>query len=82
MTPELIIQLDEMQKTKNRGLGVETIRGIIFYLKKGDIEKAKVVWSWDGDKIRQYPDLWDFLITHLGCRTHGIINCDKTFCQY
>ena len=54
-------ELDLLQKDKNQGRGVSCAKDIINHLKRGDIKSAKSVASWDHDKIREYPDIEDFL---------------------
>jgi len=81
MEKELIDKLDELQTSKNEGRGISCVQDIVHYLCKGNIKEAKAIWSWDGDKIRQYSDVDLFLIENLGCRTHGRINCEDERCK-
>lgn len=54
-------ELDLLQKDKNNGRGVACVKDIMGFLKRGDVKSAKAIASWDHDKIRNYPDIEDFL---------------------
>lgn len=49
--------LFDLQDTKNNGLGVNCVRTICVYLRRGDIRSAANVAVNEGDKIRSYPDI-------------------------
>ena len=54
-------ELDLLQKDKNQGKGLVLIKDIINCIRRGDINSAKAIASWDHDKIDSYPDIEDFL---------------------
>lgn len=82
MKSKLIDQLETLESSKNDGRGISFVKEVIMHLRNGNIEKAKVVWSWDGDKVEtENRDVRDFLIKHLGCRLHGKIGCQKWLCK-
>lgn len=53
--------LDEMQNRLNPKMGISFVRGIIFYLRRGDLKSAKAIAYNDFDKSRQYKGLSDYL---------------------
>lgn len=54
---DLANRLDELQKTKNNGLGVSCVRGVISYLRRGDFIAAQAWARTDHDKLDNYPDI-------------------------
>lgn len=54
---EKIEELNKLQQSKNNGRGVNCIKDIIFYLKRGENDVAEAVCRNEGDKIESYPDL-------------------------
>ena len=76
-----INELDQLQQKYNDGRGISHIRHIITYLKRGDIESAKIIYQTEGDKNSQYPELEEWLWKEFGCRLHLVINCKNSFCQ-
>jgi hypothetical protein len=50
-------KLDELQVSKNDGRGVSCVRGIIFELRRGNVDSAKAICNNEGDKLRNYPDI-------------------------
>ena len=58
---EIAENLDLLQKDKNDGGGMTCVRDIIAFLKMGDIKNAKGIAMWDHDKIRNHPDIEEFL---------------------
>jgi hypothetical protein len=81
ITNEQIETLNALQAKQNDGRGVECVRHIVLYLKRNDERSAKAVWSLDGDKIRQYPELEKYIIELFGCRTHFVHNCQNWLCK-
>ena len=77
-----ILKLEKMESKANNGAGITCVKNIIFFIKKGELDKAKSKFSWDGDKVTQYPEINLYLINNLGCRTHGIVNCENELCIY
>ena len=76
-----INELDSLQSKENDGRGVSCIRSIIFYLRQNDDDSAKKVYQSEGDKIRQYPVIQEWLIQNFGCRSHLKLNCDNWLCK-
>lgn len=60
--------LDSLQARQNNGRGVTCVRSIVHYLRNNDFDSAKAVWSNDGDKIRQYPEVEVYCISIFGKR--------------
>jgi len=73
--------LDALQATKNEGRGVSCVRVIVMYLRQGNIKSAMTVRKIEGDKTWSYEDIESYLNKTFGCRTHGIINCQKWLCK-
>jgi hypothetical protein len=71
--------IEEMNELYRIGEKNETVRIIEYCL-----EKAMVYWQRDGDKIPSYGEgekAKRIIYGILGCRTHGIINCQMRFCK-
>jgi hypothetical protein len=66
----------------NQGRGSSTARNICNDLEKGDLKGALKWIDYDGDKLRQYPDLNRVIEGYLGCRTHHIVGCTHKRCQH
>lgn len=49
--------LDNLQATKNSGRGIECVRTLLFYLRRGELDKAQAVYFNESDKITSYPDV-------------------------
>ncbi len=73
--------LDDLQSKENDGRGVSCICSIISFLRRKEYNNAKRVYQYDGDKIRQYPEIQDWLSNNFGCRTHLKKNCDNWLCK-
>lgn len=58
---KLISDLSEMESRLNRPMGISCLRAVILYLKRGDIESAKAIADLDFDKMRQYPELAEYV---------------------
>ena len=71
--------LDILNRT-NQPMGSSTGRAIYQSLFNGNVEEAKTVFSNDGDKLTQYPELHLWVINNLGCRTHGVVGCKNRLC--
>lgn len=50
-------KLDGLQSTKNDGRGVECVRSISTWLRRGDLTSARAVAQNEADKVRNYPDI-------------------------
>lgn len=81
ITKEQIDELDRLQAAHNDGRGISCVRSILIYLREGDIESAITIRCTEGDKIRQYKDVKDFLREMFGCRLHNKHNCDEWLCK-
>lgn len=61
---------------------VNTTAYYIFkYYQTGNIQAAKDLYQYDGDKIPSYSAYYPFVKNLLGCRTHLKHNCKKPFCR-
>ena len=58
-------ELEILQAEKNAGRGVSCVRSVVFDLRRERVEEAIKTARWDWDKIRNYPDIADFLIDHV-----------------
>lgn len=75
-------KLIKLNKKENDGNGIICIDSIITCLLNKDIDRAKLVYRNDGDKIRAYPKIQQWLYENFGCRTHFEIDCQDDFiCQ-
>lgn len=54
-------ELNHLQETKNDGRGIECVRQVVSELRRGDIEGARTIADMDGDKLRAFPDIGNFL---------------------
>lgn len=61
----LAAELDGMQKNRNAGRGVEVVRSIIFYLKRGRIDTAKAVCRNECDKFDNIEDIQAVILEKL-----------------
>jgi len=62
---QLADQLDQIQSKENEGRGVTCVRDIVHHLRQENIEDAKAICWNEYDKIRNYPDIQEFLINNL-----------------
>jgi hypothetical protein len=53
--------LNTMQSILNDGRGVSCICEVVFWLERGDEDRAKLVIEHDWDKISTYPMIAEFL---------------------
>jgi hypothetical protein len=58
-------QLDDLQRNENEGRGVSCVKSIVLHINRGEIEAAKAFCFTDADKINNYPEIKQFLISHL-----------------
>ncbi len=80
MNTELVERLRALNAVANDGRGSSTIRGILLEIDRGDEASAKAIWSNDGDKLWQNPELNLTVIELLGCRGHHVYNCKNRLC--
>ena len=76
-----IDKLTDLMMKENNGNGVSCICSIISCLNAQCVDMAKRVYKNEGDKIRSYPKIQDWLYKYLGCRGHFIINCQSNLCR-
>lgn len=62
---DLANRLDELQKIKNGGRGIGCVETVIFYLRRGDMDKTRAVCWNEADKIVSYPDVRKFIQQEL-----------------
>jgi len=72
-----ILKLEQLQKEAG---GIQCVRTIINYLRRGEISMAQNVRKIEGDKTRVYKDVELQLYKMFGCRAHGVKNCDDWLC--
>ncbi|OGZ11196.1 MAG: hypothetical protein A2942_03725 [Candidatus Lloydbacteria bacterium RIFCSPLOWO2_01_FULL_50_20] len=58
-------ELLALQKGENNGRGIPCVEDIAQYWKMGEIESARQIAWTDNDKIRNYPDLQQWLEDNL-----------------
>lgn len=54
-------ELNKMQAMENDGRGVSCVQTVIVYLRLGDLGSAKAVCNNEGDKIRNYPKIKEYI---------------------
>lgn len=75
------IDLLRSQEAKaNNGRGVTCVWSILSYIDCNDWKSAKRVFETDGDKVHQYPEIEETLVSLFGCRMHGNRSCVNTIC--
>jgi hypothetical protein len=57
-------ELYDLQATKNKGLGISCVRQLCDYLYMGDVGKAKTIVQTECDKMREYQEIWQYLLDH------------------
>lgn len=65
----------------NQPMGSGTARMIAKHLADGNVQCAMDHYDYDGDKLRQYPDLNRVVAYHLGCRIHHMVGCSSWMCK-
>lgn len=65
----------------NQPMGSGTARLIAQHLANGNVQCALDHYDYDGDKLRQYPDLNRVIAEHLGCRVHHQVGCQNRMCR-
>lgn len=68
---DLARQLFAMQESCNDGRGICCVRTACFYLERGEWSSARAVCTNEGDKMRSYPAIWEFLLQQ-GLRDKGL----------
>ena len=76
-----IDKLITLMGQENDGRGISCVSAIIVSLNRVEVEDAKRIYMNEGDKIRSYPKIQDWLYKHLGCRLHNNIDCQNTLCK-
>lgn len=59
---EVISELEALQAAKNQDRGVDCVRTLITYLRKGNFYSAHLCAKNEWDKISSYTDIANFLI--------------------
>lgn len=59
---EIADKLEQMQKDKNEGRGIDCIRTLSLFLRYDRYESACAVVNNEWDKISSYPDIAEYLI--------------------
>lgn len=73
--------LSVLESVENDGRGIQCVKAIITYLRRGDWESAINVRRIDGDKTRMYPKVEAALLDIFGCRLHKNKNCKEWLCE-
>jgi hypothetical protein len=81
VTKEQIDRIEECNKKQNEGKGFICVGYIINWLRKNDLPMARRIFSIDGDKMTQYPDIYILIADTIGCRLHGTKNCQNALCK-
>jgi hypothetical protein len=58
-------ELDDLQKKENDGRGVGCVRDVVLFLRDGQLSEARKICIWDSDKIRNYPNLVQYIKNNL-----------------
>ena len=58
-------ELDSLQAKENEGRGITCVKDVVTSLRRGDLDSAKQVCSWDHDKIGNYPEIKEFIKNNL-----------------
>lgn len=66
LTPRDGAALRAEQAKYNDGRGSTVARTVAFYLERGDVESAKVVWHTDSDKVVQFQGLREYMNKMFG----------------
>ena len=77
---EIAKRLHQLCGPLNGGRGVSCVRSMILYLKRDNsLEDARAVFATDGDKLYQYPGIYNKVTELLGCRLHGKNLCNTCY---
>lgn len=74
-------ELITLNSQENNGRGISCVKDIITYLQSIQIEKAKLTYQHDGDKMYLYPKIQEWFYNNFGCRTHLKIGCQSELCK-
>lgn len=69
MTPEVIAELEALNKLANNGRGVHCVGDVITLLQAGNKDAAKAVFKNEMDKISEYPAIYLWMIMRFGVRS-------------
>jgi hypothetical protein len=67
---EMASRLDDVQRLKNDGRGIQCVVDVIAFLKIGDFEQAKRIANHDHDKIGAYPDIEELMERYGLCESY------------
>jgi len=62
---KLADELFVLQKDENKGRGINCVRDVVVYWRRGDLESARQIAWHDDDKIREYPHIQQWLEDNL-----------------
>jgi hypothetical protein len=54
-------KLFALQEKVNGGRGISCVRQVVDELRRGDIKGARMIADMDGDKLRSFPEIENFL---------------------
>lgn len=74
-------ELITLNSQENNGHGISCVKDIITYLQSIQIERAKITYQHDGDKISSYPKIQEWFYNNFGCRLHLKIDCQSELCK-
>jgi hypothetical protein len=75
-----IQKLKELQAVENEGRGINCVRFILTLLNTHQVDKAKIAYQNEGDKICSYPLVQQWFYENLGCRIHLKKDCQSSLC--
>lgn len=78
---DAVDKLEALDNAANGGRGLQCVKSIIANIKRGDIDAARRIREWDGDKTRSYPKIEMQLYYMFGCRGHGMLHCKDWLCE-
>jgi len=81
VTKEQIDKIEALAMKQNEGRGIICVGYIVNWLRKNDLPMAQRIFSIDGDKMTQYPDMYILIADTIGCRLHGTKNCNNALCK-
>ena len=73
--------LVELQEKENDGQGINCAEMIINELLNHNVDEAKAIWTKDGDELKCYPKVREFVESILGCQLHNSKHCIEPQCE-
>lgn len=73
--------IDKLDRLQAEAGGIECVREILIYLRRGERQRAANLRCIEGDKTRTHAAVEKQLYKMFGCRLHGVQGCDKWPCR-